>query len=104
MTKPEFPVPRHTVVAPARGTVNEKIAAAVPAYVTERDSFKSFPFARGHCPSTLTQVANKSGAPLAALGMVGSGSINVGSSSLARELFTRLDTSHLSGTSFPAGL
>jgi hypothetical protein len=85
------------VVAPTRGAVNEKIASGVPANVTERNGLESLVVAWDH-------VANKSGAPPAALGMVGSGSINVASSSLARELFTRFDTGHLCSTSLPVGL
>jgi hypothetical protein len=36
------------VVTPARVAVNEKIAAAVTAYVTERDGLESFAEARRH--------------------------------------------------------
>jgi hypothetical protein len=36
------------VVTPARRAINEKIATAVPAYVTERDGFKDIAVARGH--------------------------------------------------------
>ena len=68
------------VVAPPRLAVNEKITAAVPAYVTECDGLESLVVTGCHG-------ANKSGA-VAALGMVGSGSIKVASSSLARELFS----------------
>jgi hypothetical protein len=47
--------------------------------------------------------ANKPDA-LATFGSVGARSINVGSSSLVRELLTRFDTGHLCSTSFAAGL
>jgi hypothetical protein len=36
------------VVAPARGAVNQKIAATMSANVPERDGFKGFAFATGH--------------------------------------------------------
>lgn len=49
-------------------------------YVTERDGLKGLAVARGH-------VANNSETPPAALAMVGAASIDVASSSLARELF-----------------
>ncbi len=51
--------------------------------VTERDWLESLVLAWGH-------LANKSVTSAAILGMAGSGSINVASSSLARELFRRL--------------
>jgi hypothetical protein len=85
------------MAAPNRLAIDKKIAAAVPANVTERNGLESLVVAWDH-------VANKSGAPPAALGMVGSGSINVASSSLARELFTLFDTGHFCNTSFAAGL
>jgi hypothetical protein len=85
------------VVAPARRAVNEEIAAPVPANVTESDRLEGFAVARRHD-------VNKSGTPTAALGTVGSGSIKVASSSLARELFTLFDTGHLRSTPSAAGL
>ncbi len=57
--------------------------AAVSPEVTERDWLESLVLAWGH-------LANKSVTSAAILGMAGSGSINVASSSLARELFRRL--------------
>jgi hypothetical protein len=52
--------------------------------------------ARGHDPNNPHTSA--------AFESVGSASIKVASSSLARELFTRLDTCHLCSTSLAAGL
>ena len=50
------------MITPAGHAINEKIAAAMPAYVTERDGLESVAVAWCH-------VANKSGAPAAALGI-----------------------------------
>jgi hypothetical protein len=64
------------VVAPARATVDEKITATVSANVTERDGLETLATARRHC-------ANNPDA-LTALGSLGSGSVKLASSSLAR--------------------
>jgi hypothetical protein len=56
-----------------------KIAAAVTADMSERGRLERLVLAWGH-------VANKSGAPSAAFGTAGRGSIKVASWSLAREL------------------
>jgi hypothetical protein len=44
------------VVAPARGAVDEQIAAAVTAYVTERDGLKGLAAARGMRPHQFSPV------------------------------------------------
>jgi len=80
------------MAAPDRLAVNEKIAAAMAADVSERDRLESRALAGGH-------VANKSGTPAPALGLVGIASINVASSSLARELFTRFEGEPIAHTS-----